>query len=121
MTTSRSSGGLGGVWRDNTYPGAACDAPSDLYSFSFAPNAHWPKRFAEQPDILAYMRDVAEQHGLGEHMRFGVEVVAADFDADRGVWQVATAAGEVLEADVFVPARSLGIRSIRRGGITVWI
>jgi cation diffusion facilitator CzcD-associated flavoprotein CzcO len=104
FTIVDKAGGLGGVWRDNTYPGAACDAPSDLYSFSFAPNAHWPKRFAEQPDILAYMRDVAERHGLGKHMRFGVEVVAADFDADRGVWQVATAAGEVLEADVFVPA-----------------
>ncbi len=96
--------GLGGVWRDNTYPGAACDAPSDLYSFSFAPNAHWPKRFAEQPDILAYMHDVARRYGLDRHMRFGVEVDSADFDADRGVWQVRTTAGELLEADVFVPA-----------------
>ncbi|MFD0360014.1 flavin-containing monooxygenase [Nocardia sp. GCM10030253] len=104
FTIIDKAAGLGGVWRDNTYPGAACDAPSDLYSFSFAPNAHWPKRFAQQPDILAYMHDVAERNGLGEHLRFGVEVVSADFDTDRGVWQVATAAGEVLEAEVFVPA-----------------
>ncbi len=95
---------LGGVWRDNTYPGAACDAPSDLYSFSFAPNAHWPKRFAEQPDILAYMHDVARRHGLLDHIRFGVEVDSADFDTDQGIWRVTTTAGDVFEADVFVPA-----------------
>ncbi|MFH5209549.1 flavin-containing monooxygenase [Antrihabitans spumae] len=96
--------GLGGVWRDNTYPGAACDAPSDLYSFSFEQNANWPKRFAGQADILAYMHDVAERNGLMDHIRFGIEVASADFDADSGVWRVQTSTGEVIEADVFVPA-----------------
>src|SRR6476661_7788178 len=50
---------VGGTWRDNTYPGAACDVPSQLYSFSFAPNANWSRSFSPQPEILDYLRDVA--------------------------------------------------------------
>ena len=55
---------VGGVWRDNTYPGAACDVPSSLYSYSFAPHAGWPRRYAEQPDILAYIESVVAEHDL---------------------------------------------------------
>ena len=104
VTILEKADDLGGVWRDNTYPGAACDAPSDLYSYSFAPNPNWPKRFSEQPDILTYVHEVADRFGLTERIRFGREVKAAEFDADRGTWQVRTLSGELFEAQVFVPA-----------------
>lgn len=92
----------GGVWRENTYPGAACDIPSPLYSFSYAPNPWWPKRFSMQPDIHAYLKRVIADHDLGPHIRYGREVTAATFD--QGRWRVETAGGETYEADVFVPA-----------------
>ncbi|MEW2501234.1 NAD(P)/FAD-dependent oxidoreductase [Amycolatopsis sp. NPDC047767] len=92
----------GGVWRENTYPGAACDIPSPLYSFSYAPNPHWPKRFSMQPDIHAYLKRVVADYDLGPHIRYGQEVTAATFDEGR--WRVETAGGETFEADVFVPA-----------------
>ncbi|MCA1007558.1 NAD(P)/FAD-dependent oxidoreductase [Rhodococcus hoagii] len=95
---------VGGVWRVNTYPGAACDVPSPLYSISTEPNPTWPRRFSEQPDILEYLRHVADEHDLRRHIRFGVEVVSADFDETGNRWTVRTAAGETIESDVFVPA-----------------
>jgi cation diffusion facilitator CzcD-associated flavoprotein CzcO len=104
VTILEKADDLGGVWRDNTYPGAACDAPSDLYSYSFAPNAKWPKRFAGQREILDYIHDVARDHGVLDRIRFGTEVESAEFDADHGAWQVRTTAGELFTADVFVPA-----------------
>ncbi|XYD07599.1 NAD(P)/FAD-dependent oxidoreductase [Methylobacterium sp. NMS12] len=56
--------GIGGTWHDNTYPGAACDIPSHLYSLSFAPKADWSRMYAPQPEILAYLQDTAERNGL---------------------------------------------------------
>src|SRR5690242_1062383 len=103
FTILESADGPGGVWRDNTYPGAACDIPSPLYSFSFEPNPRWPKRFSPQPDILAYLRRVIEKYGLDPHIRYRTEVTGAAFDAERGVWRVETD-DETYEADVFVPA-----------------
>jgi len=104
VTILEQADDLGGVWRDNTYPGAACDAPSDLYSYSYAPNASWAKRFAGQREILDYAHAVARDHGILDRIRFGTEVQSADFDADRGKWRLRTTAGERFEADVFVPA-----------------
>ncbi len=104
FTILESAAGPGGVWRDNTYPGAACDIPSPLYSFSFAPNPRWPKRFSHQPDILAYLRRVIAEYGLEPHIRYRTEVTGAAFDAEDGVWRVETRSGETYEADVFVPA-----------------
>ncbi|WP_425302523.1 NAD(P)-binding protein [Nocardia farcinica] len=75
---------LGGVWRENTYPGAACDVPSPLYSFSHEPKADWPRRFSEQRDIHDYMRGVARKHDLERFIRFGTEVTDAEFDESRG-------------------------------------
>ncbi|MFF0494446.1 flavin-containing monooxygenase [Nocardia sp. NPDC004068] len=95
---------LGGVWRENTYPGAACDVPSPLYSWSFAPKSDWPRRFSQQRDIHSYMRGVAERYRLPEKIRFGTEVTDAEFDERRGVWQVRTGDGTVLTADVLVSA-----------------
>jgi cation diffusion facilitator CzcD-associated flavoprotein CzcO len=95
---------IGGVWRDNTYPGAACDVPSSLYSYSFAPNRTWPRRYSGQPDILAYLRRTAAEEGVLDRVRCGVEVTGAEFDEARRVWRVHTAGGESITADVLVPA-----------------
>jgi cation diffusion facilitator CzcD-associated flavoprotein CzcO len=92
----------GGVWRENTYPGAACDVASPLYSFSYEPNPRWPRRYSQQPDIHAYLKRVIGKYGIAPHIRYGQEVTAATFDEGR--WRVETAGGESYEADVFVPA-----------------
>ncbi|WP_405136673.1 flavin-containing monooxygenase [Nocardia sp. NBC_01388] len=95
---------VGGVWRDNTYPGAGCDIPSPYYSYSFAPNLEWPRRFSRQADILRYIREIVDEYGLRPHIRFGTEVTAAAFDTGNGRWAVDTNTGIRYEADVFVPA-----------------
>ncbi|WP_280180692.1 flavin-containing monooxygenase [Nocardia farcinica] len=95
---------LGGVWRENTYPGAACDVPSPLYSFSHEPKADWPRRFSEQRDIHDYMRGVARKHDLERFIRFGTEVTDAEFDESRGGWTVSTADGEQLRCAILVSA-----------------
>ncbi len=95
---------VGGVWRDNTYPNAACDVPSSLYSWSFAPNPDWPRRYSQQPDILAYIQRTAAEDGVLGRVRTGVEVTGATFDDATRTWRVRTRSGEVLEADVLVPA-----------------
>jgi cation diffusion facilitator CzcD-associated flavoprotein CzcO len=92
---------VGGTWRDNTYPGAACDVPSQLYSFSFAPNTEWSRSFSPQPEIQAYLEDVARQAGVLDRFRFGVTVEDASWDEDDQVWQVATSAGTVT-ADIVI-------------------
>jgi cation diffusion facilitator CzcD-associated flavoprotein CzcO len=79
---------VGGTWRDNTYPGAGCDVPSHLYSFSFWPKRDWSRRYAGQPEILAYARAFAERFGLRDHLRVSTTVVRADLDEDRGTWNV---------------------------------
>jgi len=102
VTVLERADDLGGVWRDNTYPGAACDVPSSLYSYSFAPNPRWPRRYAQRPDIHAYLRRVAAE--VIDHVRFGAEVVAASFDETVDRWRVELADGEVVEAEVLVSA-----------------
>ncbi|MFC0842487.1 flavin-containing monooxygenase [Streptomyces noboritoensis] len=96
--------GIGGVWRDNTYPGAACDVPASLYSYSFGPRYPWSRRYAPQAEILDYLRSCVAAHGLGPHLRLGEEVVEAVFDEERLLWRLRTAGGETIEADVFVAA-----------------
>lgn len=85
---------VGGTWRDNTYPGCACDIPSHMYSFSFAQNPGWTRSYSPQPEIWDYLRDVADRFRLREHIRFGVEVAGARWDADERRWHVATNQGE---------------------------
>ncbi len=92
---------LGGTWRDNTYPGCACDVPSNLYSFSFAPNPNWSQTFSPQPEIWAYLRRVSAEQGIDPHIRYGHEVTAARWDAEAELWRIETAAGE-LTADMLV-------------------
>src|SRR5215210_3801674 len=77
---------VGGTWRDNTYPGAACDVPSQLYSFSFAPNPEWSRSFSPQPEIHAYLQQVAGRAGVLDRFRFGVTVEDARWDGHDLVW-----------------------------------
>jgi cation diffusion facilitator CzcD-associated flavoprotein CzcO len=95
---------IGGVWRENTYPGAGCDIPSPYYSFSYEPNPDWPMRFSLRDEIQEYLRRTANKYGVTGHIRFNTEVTAAAFDADRGLWRVETSTGKTYEADVFIPA-----------------
>jgi cation diffusion facilitator CzcD-associated flavoprotein CzcO len=88
---------LGGTWRDNTYPGCACDVQSHLYSFSFAPNPDWTRMFARQPEIRSYLEGLADRYRLRDRIRYGVTVTGAEFDAGSGGWTVHTASGEAIE------------------------
>lgn len=77
---------FGGTWRDNIYPGAACDVPSHLYSFSFAQNPNWSRSYSHQPEIHAYINAVADEHGIGDKTWFGTDVQQARWDEDTDRW-----------------------------------
>jgi cation diffusion facilitator CzcD-associated flavoprotein CzcO len=81
---------IGGTWRDNTYPGCACDVPSHLYSFSFAPNPNWSRHFSPQREIWAYLRDCVKRFGLSRHILFGHELLDATWDEDASRWRIET-------------------------------
>ncbi|KIF69501.1 cyclohexanone monooxygenase [Streptomyces sp. AcH 505] len=95
---------VGGTWRDNSYPGCACDVPSHLYSFSFAPNPDWPRTFSGQRHIRAYLERVADTFGLRPHLRLNHEVTLARWDEDELRWELETAHGATFTADVVVSA-----------------
>lgn len=92
---------VGGTWRDNTYPDAACDVPSVLYSFSFAPNPDWTRSYGRQPEILDYLARTARSTGLIDHVRFGCELLSAAWDGTH--WVAETSRG-VIRAQVLVAA-----------------
>jgi cation diffusion facilitator CzcD-associated flavoprotein CzcO len=94
---------LGGTWRDNTYPGCACDIPSVLYSYSDAQNPDWSQAFAAQSEIWAYMHEVAGRHDVASHMRYGHEILAADWDEARGRWNIHTSEDD-FTAEVLISA-----------------
>ena len=81
---------LGGTWRDNQYPGCACDVPSPLYSYSFELNPDWSHLFAPQQEIWDYLRACAGQHGLDEHIRYGCAVERMDWDEGTRRWHIET-------------------------------
>jgi cation diffusion facilitator CzcD-associated flavoprotein CzcO len=85
---------LGGTWRDNTYPGCACDVPTALYSFSFEPKPDWSHFYARQDEIRAYAHTVAERHGVLGHLRLGVDMLDAAWDEGAQLWRVRTSAGD---------------------------
>ena len=85
---------VGGTWRVNTYPGAACDVPSHLYSFSFAPNPGWSRSYSKQPEIEAYIQRVAREHNVLNRHRFGVEVQEIRWNEDQARWYVSTSQGK---------------------------
>ncbi|WP_226355022.1 NAD(P)/FAD-dependent oxidoreductase [Pseudonocardia sp. ICBG601] len=94
---------VGGGWYENTYPGAGVDTPSHLYSYSFHPR-DWSTHFGKRDEVQAYLRDVADTHGLRERIRFGTEVVGADWDDERGTWTTRTADGAVFTSRILVSA-----------------
>ena len=96
------SGGIGGTWRDNTYPGAACDVPSHLYAFSFERAWDWSRKYATQAEILGYIERLARKYALHPHIRLGTELAGARFDAGRGLWRIHTKAGEEIAARALV-------------------
>jgi cation diffusion facilitator CzcD-associated flavoprotein CzcO len=96
--------GIGGVWRDNTYPGAACDVPSPLYSFSFEPSAEWSSRYGAQPEILAYIRSTAEKYGITPLVQLGRDVVSARWDEVDRTWTVGFDGGDEQTVDLLISA-----------------
>ena len=94
---------LGGTWRDNSYPGCACDVPSHLYSFSFALNPDWSRSFSPQAEIWAYLRRCAERAGVLPHFRFDHDVTAMRWDEAGGAWDLDTSAGS-FRAEVVAAA-----------------
>jgi cation diffusion facilitator CzcD-associated flavoprotein CzcO len=89
------SGSIGGTWYDNTYPGAACDIPSHLYSLSFAPKADWSRMYAPQAEILAYLRETAERHNLTPLIQLGTTFQGATWDEAAALWHVETDRGPI--------------------------
>ncbi len=94
----------GGTWWVNQYPGCACDVPSPLYSFSFEPYPDWPRLFAEQPDILAYLERCVEKYRLGPHLRLATEVKQAALDQEAGLWRIVDGDGGCITARYVVSA-----------------
>lgn len=90
--------GIGGTWWENTYPGAACDIPSHLYCFSFAPNPDWSRKYSPQPEIQAYLERCVERYGLRPHLHLGRHVEALEFEEERGLWRADLAGGDCLRA-----------------------
>lgn len=93
---------VGGTWRDNTYPGAACDIPSHLYSYSFEPNPRWSRAYGGQPEILAYLEHCADAYGLRPHLRFGSLVERAEYDETSATWTVSVRGGPRLTARALI-------------------
>jgi cation diffusion facilitator CzcD-associated flavoprotein CzcO len=93
---------VGGTWRDNHYPGCACDVPSHLYSFSFELSPRWSRMFAVQPEIRAYLEGCARKYGLLPHVRFGAELVRAEYDETAQLWRVRTRDGRQFTAPVLI-------------------
>lgn len=97
------AGDVGGTWRDNTYPGCACDVPTSLYSFSFAPSPDWTHTFARQPEIYRYLRGVVEKSGLRDRIITDCELTGATWDSTASRWRVETSQGS-MTAEVLVAA-----------------
>jgi cation diffusion facilitator CzcD-associated flavoprotein CzcO len=101
------AGDVGGTWRDNTYPGCACDVQSHLYSFSFAPNPDWSRSFSPQPEIQTYLQRCAREFGILPHVRFHHEVTDAGWDDDAQCWRIQTSKGSLTAQVVVMAAGAL--------------
>lgn len=93
---------VGGTWRDNRYPGCACDVQSHLYSFSFAQNPNWTRMFAKQGEIWDYLRACSEKYGLSSHLRYGADVNGARWDETLQHWVVTTQDGRLFTGRVLI-------------------
>jgi cation diffusion facilitator CzcD-associated flavoprotein CzcO len=104
---------IGGTWRDNTYPGCACDIPSLLYSYSFAPRFRWSRAYPQQDEIWRYLSQFVEQTGLAKHLQFACDVRIATYDEDSAIWILECVDGQVLRSKVVV----LGMGGLNRPNI----
>lgn len=95
---------IGGTWRDNSYPGCACDVPSHFYSFSFEGRSDWSRTFPPRDEIFAYLDSLVAKYDLRAKTRFGTEIAAARFDEKARQWQLETTSGDRLETDILVTA-----------------
>src|SRR5215204_2408929 len=95
---------VGGTWRENTYPGCACDIPSHLYSFSFEPNPDWTRQYPSQQEIWDYLRRCTHKYGLEPHIRFRTRMACAEFDDASATWLLTTDGGETIRARALVGA-----------------
>jgi len=102
FTILEKANDIGGTWRDNTYPGAACDVPSHLYCFSFEPKPDWSRFFSPQQEIHEYLRHCVRKYDLARHIRFGSAVTGAEFDASSGTWTVRVEGREPMKARAVV-------------------
>ncbi|MDB4987301.1 MAG: 4-hydroxyacetophenone monooxygenase, partial [Myxococcaceae bacterium] len=93
---------VGGTWRDNFYPGAACDVQSHLYSVSFAPNPNWSRQFAPQAEILAYLQSCADKFDLRSHIQFDSALIEGRYDEAAALWRAKTSRGDTIEARTVV-------------------
>jgi cation diffusion facilitator CzcD-associated flavoprotein CzcO len=93
---------VGGTWRENSYPGLACDTPAHSYAYSFAPNPDWSAYYAPGPEIREYFERMADQYGVREHIRFGVEIASCSYA--NGRWSIRTKLGQTDTADVVIAA-----------------
>ncbi|MBE0485649.1 NAD(P)/FAD-dependent oxidoreductase [Marinobacter sp.] len=104
ITLLEKADAVGGTWRDNTYPGAACDVQSHLYSYSFEPKHDWSRKFGGQAEILGYMEHCVRKHQLEPHIEFNRSVESADFDSQSNQWHVTTESGHRYTTDVLITA-----------------
>jgi cation diffusion facilitator CzcD-associated flavoprotein CzcO len=95
---------VGGVWRENVYPGCACDVQSHLYCLAARPNPDWSANYAAQPEILAYLENTARRDGLDRHIRFGTDIQEARFSADQGSWGLLDQHGNIARVRVLILA-----------------
>ena len=104
FTVFEKGSDVGGVWRENRYPGAACDSPASLYSYSFEKHDRTTGRYASQPEILEYLKRCARKHGIESHLKLGTEITSVSFDEDAQVWRLSTASGDEHRARALVTA-----------------
>ena len=95
---------LGGTWRDNIYPGCACDVPSPLYSIASEPNSKWSRLFSPQPEILSYLKDVSIKNNIEKHINYNSEIVAMEYIEKHGCWKMETANGKITHVKMVIMA-----------------
>ncbi|CAN5403891.1 NAD(P)/FAD-dependent oxidoreductase [soil metagenome] len=95
---------VGGTWRDNIYPGCACDVPSHLYSLADELNPNWSRAFSSQPEILAYMKEVVAKHGLQKQIRFNSDITGLWFMEEQGLWEITDRSGTITRIKMVISA-----------------
>jgi cation diffusion facilitator CzcD-associated flavoprotein CzcO len=96
---------VGGTWRDNVYPGCACDVPTPLYSIADEPNPNWSRFFAPQSEILQYLKDIVKKHDLEQYIRYDSDIIQCIFDENGGFWTLTDRKGRSTQAKVMIGAQ----------------